>query len=245
MKKKVLLVLFFIALILIGVGIFFYFDKSNDAKQTELLEKAYKSYEDNINDLNNYLGYAYPIEDVSGAKLQDILYFAFMNLESDNKNTEFSSEELREIVTKYFGSDFAYQDTNISKPSGELYYNYDATNNKYVRNLASNPYDNFARSRFYILNKEYDKNTDTITIKGQVLYCDYADDYYGPIIRYYSSYKDSAEKKNIIYTDPEPNEDIDKFDLVYEKVKDKLPVVSYVLGKDSNGNYVLKSINIG
>ena len=114
--KKISLVLIIVSLGLIGVGVYLKSDngKSNveksDSSQNarELDSGEYSNYYTDIADkvsyLNNYLAFAFPVDDVNNFSKANKTLFAVMS-RCDYANKEVSLKKVKTTLKKYFGDD--------------------------------------------------------------------------------------------------------------------------------------------
>ncbi len=202
------------------------------AEQKILLEQI-KGY-------NKNLAYAYPISHISKLSNQEILLFAYKNMENKNQK-EFMQADIKKIIEYYFGKEnnIVYETIYCDKNDGELYV-YNDTTKIYTSSTHGHGGGGVYNATSYYIDGEV-KNEAEYIIKVHLIYDRYCGDTCGPLLKYYRNKEDAKSGQNPIITREEEKE-LTKED--YEKVKSELETTIFHFQKDKNGNYGLISVEI-
>ena len=181
---------------------------------------------------------------------QQILMYGISYAEKEDD--EYTKKAINEAITKAFGN-IEYKDEDIicnidKKPL----YEYNSTTETY---RFTTKYSNHGHGgegdfdRYYFFQEaERDEDKGILTVKYKIIYGIYQGDLMVPDIDLFLNAKDSIADKNKIYDmdDNSPIDDASKkkeiVDETYEKYRDEIPVTTVIYEKDSNGNYVFKSV---
>lgn len=170
--------------------------------------------------------------------LGDVDGMSFIELESvASKYLNFSLEPENIICASHF---------NISLSSEDLYI-YDGSTGKYYYNPEHLGHGK-GGIRTYVLNKYVSSkvNDDTYEVVVYKIFSDILDDvsYSDMKMNFYSSYNDSANKKNVLFSDTYDNAEKYFADLIEEG---KLIEYKYIfkLNNNNNNNYILNKYEIG
>ncbi len=242
--KKISLVLIIVSLGLIGVGVYLKSDngKSNveksDSSQNarELDSGEYSNYYTDIADkvsyLNNYLAFAFPVDDVNNFSKANKTLFAVMS-RCDYANKEVSLKKVKTTLKKYFGDDDVF--LGDLKRDDVLLYQYVKSQEKFIYKNSSDlellPYGVMVSSEGY--NTKWIVKEKLAFIKTVI-----KDGGYERIV--FSSYDDYKNNQNVVTSYTGVDNEI-MVSSVYEVIKDKLKTVTFSFLK-KNGEYVIDSI---
>ena len=248
-KRYVLIIIFI--LVLVGlIGVLAYIKLNKPVPKQHVIRmlntNETKEIERQVNVYNSYLSEKYSISDIDKLDNQIILNFAVKNIE--NATNGFSKRQVNNVIKKYFGNELKYknEDINCYKNDGVLYKYNKKTKTYTFTGAHEHEPEGMDQSKSYYLDGSYDKTDSIYLINTKVLYGSHTNDVSGPVTVFY---KDSGNKDRIYEVDANnvndwiQNFNSDKYDEVYEKVKDELPVTTYVLKKDSEGNIGLIKVS--
>ena len=260
-------VIVLLLLVILGGAVYFCYDKGiifnkKDSSETkeekkkenkkeknsvrELTAEEKDKFKERIVTVTNNFDMSFPIEDVTKISNQELLSFAStMIMTSGERKTEFSSEEVEKVLTKYFGTNVKVTHENILCSLDKVpFYDYDSQNKKYTfhENHPGHGGNGSVQGYYYFVDG---KVTDEkkIVINSHIIYGIYKGDTWGPQNSYYKSAKESQNGEPIIGK-RDSDENIELTDELYNSVKDKLPTTTYTFEKDKDGNYNLVSIQV-
>ena len=224
--------------------------KINEPKQNEEIKKDEKeeekvlterdvlSYIEDINKVLVCFGDKVPMK-TADLSNEDVLYFAFWKAEwNGDKKT---AQSVSQVIEDVFGKDFSYQLGDIPCFAGDgIIYAYNQAEGTFSR-VGEHGHGGGGgfRPRVYFI--EGKQGSDIITIKAKVLYGSYCGDICGPATSFYS--KATHDINDSIYHIDDVSQG-DNYDFVYNEVKDKLPVTSFILKKQSDGKFALTEITV-
>ena len=224
--------------------------KINEPKQNEEIKKEEKeeekvlterdvlSYIEDINKVLVSFGDKVPMN-TADLSNEDVLNFAFWKAEwNGDKKT---AQSISQVIEDVFGKDFSYQLGDIPCFAGDgIIYAYNQAEGTFTRvgEHGHGGEGGFSPRVYFIEGKQI---SDTITIKAKVLYGNYCGDICGPTTSFYS--KATHDINESIYHFEDVSQG-DNYDFVYNEVKDKLPVTSFILKKQSDGKFALTEITV-
>ena len=178
--------------------------------------------------------------------LKNISYAEKINLVTtlSNKKIEgLSEKEIKEGLTKFFGSDLNITTMeDIMCDCGKAIFKYDQSKGMYVSANEEHPHDGLGFLHGISFFESYEIEGNTIKLKLKKIFIDNND--FASITEYYTTYDDAKDNKN---AKPMPEEmigNVDAFTEIYKKEKDNLPVYTYVFEKvDDNYRFVNYTIN--
>ena len=196
-----------------------------------------------IDTYNKYIGLTknYPISDVNN--LDNNLKIDFLYMQTlDSYAENFTENDLKATANNYFYSGFTFDNENIiCSIDNEIEYMYNSSTGDYIYNeeyIHGHEGPNLNRSKSYYVGGTYNETTKLYTFNIKVLYADICAGICEPTKGYYSDNKLS----NLVYRVDDQVEDFGSFDEVYNNVKEELLVTQYSFYKNSDGNFVLKSV---
>lgn len=201
-----------------------------DTEKKDLLNKI-DDYNTDIRITQNY-----PIADINSLDNSVKLNFLYgKTINSVNEN--FTKDDLKTVANNYFYSGFTFTNENIicSYEKTPLYTYNNSTGIYTFNDGHGHGGGEYNRTKAYYVDGIYNESTKIYTFDIKVLYGETCSDVCGPITKYYSDNKLS----NLVY---KVEEELKEFDDVYSIVKDKLPTTKYNFYKNSNGKFVLKSV---
>ena len=212
--------------------------EENQTASKSLTEEEVRAYLDDYDKVVSYYGNKLPLK-ASEFTNQEVLRIGYSL--TNKSGTEFPASDVREVIERIFGKDFVYQieDVDCFARDGIL-YKYDASTQMYsfYGNHGHDGGGAFLLKIFFIDAKESD---DTITINTKILYGNHCGGTCGPTSKFHKE-ATYADYTNSIYDAEEA--DWDNYDKAYEAVKDQLPITSFILKKQSDGNYGLSEITV-
>ena len=257
-SNTVILVLLVIIICLLIVYIAYYKiivnQKINEPKQSEEIKKEEKeeekeeekvlterdvlSYIEDINKVLVSFGDKVPMK-TADLSNEDVLKFAFWKAEWNGEKK--TAQSVSQVIEDVFGKDFSYQLGDIPCFAGDgIIYAYNQAEGTFTRvGQHGHGGEGGFRPRLYFI--EGKQTSDTITIKAKVLYGNYCGDICGPITSFYS--KATYDINESIYHIDDVSQG-DNYDFVYNEVKDKLPVTSFILKKQSDDKFALTEITV-
>ena len=241
MKKKIPIIILFIALIITAIGVFLIFMNPNKKEktpkkevqeeiepiETEKYSEVKEQVQNEINIFDMYLSNLYPIEDIDSIKDEDKTLLLLKVL-SNEENNSIEEEKVTEESKKHFNN------YNLYKKSTD---SYSYSNKKY--NLINNKYE--ACSIKTIITNEESNKEEWITSK--IIYYVKLDLKDQETLKYevkvYKSYKDCNSNSNQILKKESALTTIEEED--FNTIKDSLNTIKYTL-KNTDGIYKITSI---
>lgn len=257
-KNGLVVVVVLLIIIVIGLGGYIAVDKLDliSTKKTEVKSKTDKkeqkeeiktlSYDEGnkllekIKVINNNFASSFPLSDFSKINNQDLLLFVANQV---GFGTDFSMEKANEIISNIFGSSVTLKHEDIMcSIDNKPYYTYDSSVRKYVYNKGDNVHPHGGLStvdaKTYYVNGKYN-SSDEIEINTKVLYSNICGDTC-MIYEYYANYNHDNETPILESKDGS----LEVTDEMYEQVKNRIPVTSYIFKKNKDNSYDLKSVTI-
>ncbi len=208
----------------------------------ELSEVDVSNYLEAIEHVNTYYLNQFPIE-TKNLKNQDILKYAWYLAVDyrDRKidiNSDFSKEQMKQFVSRFFGEDFTYQDEDIICPANDgPLFQFDGET---YHRVGVHGHDGAGYYRFknYFVGASRNETQDTMEIQLKVIYGDRCSGTCAGVQQYFKT-----PNGEVLYTRTE-GDLLDHFDELYNQYKDELPITSYFYRKGDSGNYYLESVQI-
>ena len=202
----------------------------------ELKESDVQSYIETINKvLVNYAD-KIPLK-TSDISNEELLEFAFW--EAEWKGDQKTAEGVSKVIEDIFGKDYSYHLGDVQCPVGDgIIYQYNQAAGTFTR-VGEHGHGGAGgyRPRIYFIDGK--QTSDTITIESKVLYGEHCGDICGPATYFYG--KATYDINEFIYH-VEDESHYDDYDFVYNEVKDKLPITTFILKKQSDGRFALTEI---
>ena len=210
-------------------------DKKKEEISKQLTESDVLDYIANINKVLVSFANKVPMK-TSDISNDELLEFAFWKAEW--KGEQKTAESVSKVIEDIFGKDYSYHLGDIQCFVGDgIIYQYNQAEGTFNRvgEHGHGGGSGYSPRIYFIEGKQ---TSDTITIKAKVLYGERCGDICGPSSYFYdkATYKNGEE---IYKTD---NNHDDDYDYVYNEVKDKLPITTFILKKQSDGRFALTEI---
>ena len=243
MKLRYLIILIFVSLILISLGIFWYFKASdndngmvNDTEESKNTIETDTDVLEKVNKLEQFFIDKLPVTSINEISNQTKLNFALFILTSEGNPLKVSYFD--SVFEDYFGDDFQYFNEDILDLStNQIIATYDDENKKYT--FVDDYVYNFSLPCQLLSKGSYEKIDNTFDIHRQYLFVDISQSPY----LLYSNYQDYLNNINSIGNyDVATTDNIIRSSIV-DNYKEILPTVSYSFKKNQD-NYVLQSISI-
>ena len=186
-----------------------------------------------------YLADSYPITENKPLENQEALYFAYQNLE--NKDIQFSENDLEKVLEKYFGKNHPYIHENINCFVGDgPLYEYDSTQKIYIyQDIHGHGGKPCYQPSVYLVDGKVTSNKK-YKIKTHILYANGTGDTLAPSERYYTSIHKDYDDYVLGPYDQEHQVTEEE----YQSIKDQIPITTFTFEKDEDNNYGLKSVTI-
>ena len=183
--------------------------------------------------------------------LKNISYAEKINLVAtlSNKKIEgLSEKEIKEGLTKFFGSDLNITTMeDIMCDCGKAIFKYDQSKGMYVYNEEHPGHGAGGGNAFletYDFFESYEVEGNKVKVNVKKLFEGSSGDVYRGLVDYYLTYEDAKNHKNMKTLPEEMQERSFEYEEVYEIEKDNLPVYTYVFEKvDDNYRFVNYTIN--
>ena len=246
--QKILIIIMFIGFSLVVIGVFVDIVNSNSNNNTEMKEveeindsnipdDEYNTYYSDImqkiNYFDLYFSSTYPLDNIQDLEDKDKTLFA-LNILSGLDQTEITFDQVNEELGKYFLNYNVYTGDVISTDNTLLY--------KYTDNYFTKEFnEKNDECTFYteIVNNELDNDFWVLSKKMYYIKSTKEDENYNNVV--YSTYNDCLNDKNEVFSFND--EDYVLVESDYDKIKDKLKVLSYVFQK-VNDKYYLKQVKV-
>ena len=221
-------------------------DNKEEVKKDEpvkLSEAEVNSYLVNLDGFVAYFGEKMPLE-TANISNQDLLSYASRNV--DRQTSKFTKAQVDAVIQELFGKDRNYtiEDIDCFVSGHGALFKYDAATETYDFDPNHPGHGGGGSVRANINYVDAEELGDTLTIKTKILYEESCGDICGPSVKFYSK----ASGTDPIYSGNESecyqNGNCPKAEEVYPKVKDKLPITSFIFKKQSDGKFGLEKVTI-
>lgn len=232
--KKIAILCFVVAVILLGIGLCLsIFTKADDNKQDVVKEETEIDVLEKVNRLENYFTSKIPIGDISKLSNQEKLNFALFCLNNE-EGLSVSEDKIKNVLVSYFGNDLEFKNENIlDLNTQEIIAKYYPKKKKYTYTDVTLDYPD--TSLTLLSYGDYKEEKNTFEVYRQYLFVDAS-------YNIYSTYQDYINKTNSLGVyDVSTTNGVLTSSIVNNYI-DILPVVTYSFKKEQN-RYVLVSIN--
>ena len=232
--KKIAILCFVVAVILLGIGLCLsIFTKADDNKQDVVKEETEIDVLEKVNRLENYFTSKIPIGDISKLSNQEKLNFALFCLNNE-EGLSISEDKIKNVLVSYFGNDLEFKNENIlDLNTQEIIAKYYPKKKKYTYTDVTLDYPD--TSLTLLSYGDYKEEKNTFEVYRQYLFVDAS-------YNIYSTYQDYINKTNSLDVyDVSTTNGVLTSSIVNNYI-DILPVVTYSFKKEQN-RYVLVSIN--